>query len=88
VFPTHCRDGCVPPCEIARCCRDKGHVTCAECADSQGCDRFTERHAQAKQNLEAIRTRGLEVWAHEQYAEVVADWRDRLLGAVGEALSR
>ena len=82
LFPTHCRDGCVPPCEIARCCRAKCFATCAECADLDGCDRFTERHAPAKQNLDAIRTSGLEAWADEQYADVVRTRREKLVGAV------
>ncbi|MBM3475601.1 MAG: hypothetical protein FJX75_20245 [Armatimonadetes bacterium] len=82
LFPTHCRDGCVPPCEIARCCLERSFTTCAECADLDACERFTERHAEAKQNLAAIRAMGLEAWAKEQYSKAVNGWREKLVGAV------
>jgi len=86
LFPTHCRDGC-HPCGIADCCRGKGFATCADCADPEGCDRFTERHAEAQQNLAAIRAMGLEAWARQQHDAVVRSWREKLVGAVDGVFS-
>ena len=88
LFPTHCRDGCVPPCEIAGCCRAKGFATCADCVDLDGCERFCERHSEAKRNLEAIRAVGLEAWAEERYADAVRHWREKLVGGVDGVFDR
>ncbi len=82
LFPTHCRDGCVPPCEIARCCREKGFTTCAECEELDGCARFDERHQGARENLRDIRETGLQAWAEQQFADCMHAERKKLVEAV------
>jgi len=86
LFPTHCRDGCVPPCEIARCCREKGFTTCAECGELDGCDQFLERHQVARENLAEIREMGLQAWAERQLADAMHAERKKLVEAVERAL--
>jgi len=85
IFPTHCRGGC-HPCGIADCCRGKGFTTCAECADFEGCERFGERHGKVREDLRAIGKAGLETWAAEQHADVLREWRRKLVQAVAGAL--
>ena len=84
-FPKCCRDHCVPPCQIAACCKEKGYRTCAECAEMETCDKLGKVRADMAPNLQAIRDKGLDAWAEEQWRTVTAEKKDALCKAIEEA---
>ena len=64
-----CRDSCGPPdCEIRRCAREHGVITCAFCPDFP-CDLIREmdkKYPIIIKNLERQKEIGLEKWIEEQ----------------------
>lgn len=86
-FSPGCRAGCVPPCEIAACCRAKEHLTCAACDQMAECSKLDRYRDVVAGNLSAIREIGLERWAQEQYDETVAEKKASILAAVEAALA-
>jgi len=85
LFPTWCRDGCVPPCEIASCCKEKGYFTCAECAEMDSCKILAERYKDTKPNLAEIKKTGVKAWAEKQSKEAREARREALKTAIDEA---
>ena len=85
LFPSHCREGCVPPCQIAQCCRAKGLTTCAECGDLEACALLPETSTPTRQNLAAIAAEGLSAWAERQFTEAREAEREKLVAAVSLA---
>lgn len=65
-FPKGCKDGCVPPCEIANCARDRGYRTCAECAEMATCTTLDQHREAVAEYLAAIKAQGVEAFAAEQ----------------------
>ncbi|MBM3493896.1 MAG: DUF3795 domain-containing protein [Armatimonadetes bacterium] len=89
VFPSNCKGGCVPPCDIAACCKGKGLTSCADCADMEACDKITAATKKAPKlrgNLRGIKAQGLRTWAEAQLKAAQADRRRVLVGAVEKAL--
>ena len=37
-FPTCCREGCVPRCDVRDCLKTKGLEQCSDCPDSASCE--------------------------------------------------
>lgn len=86
LFPTHCRGGCVPPCEIAACCKSKGHATCADCGELETCGKIAgaaRKHPALRGNLQAIAREGLRPWSRKQL-KAARDARRRQLAAAVE----
>lgn len=75
--------GCVPPCEIAKCCKDKGFFTCAECPDMESCERIAEKGMQT--SLVDIRKMGVKSWAKKQFDDAMETRRKAMLDAVNRA---
>jgi hypothetical protein len=88
LFPTHCRDGCVPGCAIAASCREQGYLTCAECAEMDTCETLGKHYARVSVNLSEIRKKGVRAWAQVQFGQVVSEKRQRLLDAVNKAFEQ
>ena len=71
LFPSNCRGGCVPPCQIVKCCRAKGHTTCADCGDLDACPKIADvvkKRPELEANLKDIAREGITRWAERQYA--------------------
>ena len=69
-FASNCRGGCVPPCEIAKCCKGREHTTCAECGDLAACSKIAElakKYPEVKVNLQEIAKHGIRQWAQAQF---------------------
>jgi hypothetical protein len=89
LFPTCCREGCVPPCEIAQCCKGKGHATCAACGDVETCEKIAataKKNPKVRNNLREIAKQGLKPWAEAQLKAVKAARRRVLTEAVEKAV--
>ena len=84
-FPTNCRGGCVPPCEIAGCCKGKGFFTCAECSDMEKCEKLGKQYPKVADNLQEIRKICLKTWADKQFREVVELKQQKLIQAIKKA---
>lgn len=83
-----CRKGCVPPCKIPECCKQKGYQTCAECDQTAKCEKLGELvkyRSTIDANLQAIKKNGVEKWAKSQYAEAIAEKKAALHKAIDEA---
>ena len=87
LFPTNCRGGCVP-CDIAKCCKEKGFFTCAECSDMETCAKLGKQYAKVSKNLMEIKKIGAEAWAKNQYEEVIQEKRQKLIQAVNKAFEQ
>jgi hypothetical protein len=87
LFPTNCRGGCVP-CDIAKCCKEKGFFTCAECSDMETCDKLGKHYAVVSKNLQEIRKVGAESWAKKQYEEVMETKRQKFIQAINETFEQ
>lgn len=88
VFPTNCRGGCVP-CEIARCCKERGYTTCAECGESETCPKLGEvakKHPAIRANLQAIASEGVGPWSQAQLRAARAARKLQLAEAVRDAV--
>jgi len=85
LFPTWCRDGCVPTCRIAECCKEKGYSTCAECSETKTCGILAERYEDTKGNLEEIQRMGVKPWAEKQFTIAKEKRREALKKAVDKA---
>jgi len=79
---TPCRsggDGCVQPCEIAKCVNLKGIEGCWECKEIEACDNFEflrPFHGNAPQNnIKKIKKYGLDKWA--SHREGIYTWSER-----------
>lgn len=83
-FSSGCRDGCGPPCEIVKCCKDSGFFTCAECSKMNTCDKLGKHYAKVSVNLQEIRKNGVESWAKRQFEEVMDAKRKNFVQAVNE----
>jgi len=83
-FPTNCRGGCVPPCEIAGCCKGKGFFTCAECSDMEKCEKLGKQYSKVGGNLQEIRKIGVDIWAKKQFQEVVESKQQKLIQAINK----
>ena len=83
LFPTNCRGGCVP-CDIAKCCKDKGFFTCAECSEMETCNKLGKQYEKVSKNLQDIRKIGVEMWAKKQYEEVIESKRQNLVRAINK----
>lgn len=57
-----------PNCAIRECCKPKGYVTCAECSDMETCEKLA-RYSWAKQQLQRIKSLGVDKWAEEMQAK-------------------
>lgn len=86
-FPSNCRGGCIPPCEIAKCCKNKGFFTCAECSDMEMCEKLEKSDSELMKNLRHIQKMGVKSWARKQFDEVTEAKRKALLEAVNKAFS-
>lgn len=87
-FPSNCRGGCVPPCQIAGCCKSKGYVTCADCSDLASCAQMADvvkKSPKTKQNLQAIADQGIKKWAETQFAAAKESKKRLLMEAVEKA---
>jgi predicted RNase H-like HicB family nuclease len=87
LFPTNCRGGCVP-CDIAKCCKDKGFFTCAECSEMEKCSKLGKQYEKVSKNLMEIKRIGSESWAKNQYEEIVQEKRQKLIQAVNKAFEQ
>jgi len=67
--PACLQNGGDPKCQIRLCCRQKGYVTCAECAEMQTCQKL-EPYAKNRDTLERIKAVGVEQWAEEMKKKV------------------
>ena len=87
LFPTNCRGGCVP-CDIAKCCKDKGFFTCADCSEMETCAKLGKQYAKVSKNLMEIKKIGAEAWAKNQYEEVIQEKKQKLIQAVNKAFEQ
>ncbi|MBD3183571.1 DUF3795 domain-containing protein [Candidatus Poribacteria bacterium] len=89
IFPKKgCRDNCVPPCEIARCCKEKGYFTCAECSSIDTCDHLQKPKMQEMvKNLNEIKKVGVKQWVQKQHEAAINEKRKALLDAVNKAFT-
>lgn len=90
LFPTtnKCRDGCVPGCHFAECCKRKGYFTCADCEELLSCSKIadiTKKNPKIKQNLKEIANIGIKKWAEAQYATVKSDKKRLMIEAIDRA---
>lgn len=89
VFPTNCRGGCVPPCDIAACCKEKGHPTCASCDEMESCEKLAgiaRKYPALRDNLRTIAKQGLRAWSEAQLRDAKAARRAALAKAVDKAI--
>jgi hypothetical protein len=87
-FPSDCRGGCVPPCEIAKCCKSKAQTTCADCGDLAACSKVAElvkEYPEVKANLQDIAKQGIKQWAQTQFAPATGAKKRLLTEAIDKA---
>jgi hypothetical protein len=88
LFPSFCRGGCVPPCEVARCCSERGFFTCAECSDMETCEKLLpvlKKYPEQVKNLKGIREMGVKSWAKQPFGEATEAKRKAMVDAVDRA---
>jgi len=90
LFPTtnNCRNGCVPGCHFAECCKKRDYFTCADCGELSSCAKIaeiTEKTPKIKQNLKDIASVGTKKWAEAQYAAVKTERKRLIMEAVDKA---
>lgn len=88
-FTPGCRNGCVP-CDIPRCCKARGYMTCAECDQTATCaklGKYPKHKGEMDANQKAIREHGLEKWAKMKYDEAIAERKASLHNAIDDAFS-
>jgi hypothetical protein len=89
LFPTNCRGGCVPPCQISKCCKGKQLRTCADCSELAGCSKIAnmaKKYPEVKANLADIVKLGFEPWAQTQFDAAKAARKRSLTDAIEKAL--
>ena len=85
-FPKGCRDGCVPPCEIAACARERDYLTCADCDVMTTCTKLDRHREAVAENLTFIKTYGIERFREEQAHQVEDVRRARIEAAIRSAM--
>jgi hypothetical protein len=68
--------GCVdgggnPGCVIRTCCKEKGSITCADCAEMEKCEKL-KQYGQVSERLREIKTKGVDNWTDEMQKKVDA----------------
>ncbi len=89
LFPTCCRKGCVPPCEIAQCCKGKGHAACAMCGETETCEKIAtlvKKKPELRTDLREITKVGLKTWAEAKLNAAKAARKQALVAAVEKAV--
>lgn len=62
-----------PNCAIRKCCKPRGYITCAECAEMEACKKV-ERYPWARKELEKIEAMGVAKWREEMQRKVGAGY--------------
>jgi hypothetical protein len=87
MFPQNCRAGCVPFCDIPKCCQGKGYKTCAECSEIENCDKINMQLPKVRDNLREIKNIGLEAWAQSRYTKVLSEKKAIVMKLVDQIYS-
>jgi hypothetical protein len=86
-FPRNCRDSCVPPCRIPKCCADRKLKTCAECSEYENCTMPNlKKSEEAIKNIREIQQNGLESFSKRKREDMVRRIRTELSSAVTKSI--
>ena len=61
-------------CEVAKCCRDKGHETCATCTHSSACSKYPRRETMPQYHLQRRQIREAAQQKRAQTAAKLGKW--------------
>lgn len=63
-----------PTCAVRECCRQKAHVTCAECDEMEMCEKVKHYGPRALEGLRRIKDVGIDNWTAEIQKKVNAGY--------------
>jgi len=71
--------GCIkgggdPNCAVRECCKQKSFVTCAECTETDTCEKVKQHGPRALEGLHKIKAVGADKWAEEMQKKVNAGY--------------